>query len=241
MEMAFRTEIRIGALLALATALLAGQPLRYPVRHQHWRKGAAGEIIVSEDGLSFRESGKKGAQHSRQWKYEDIQQIVVSPTQIRILTYEDMRRRLGRDREFEFDQLPKDFATKTWPLFRRRLDQRFVAAMADPDIQPLWQAPVKLLHSLGGTEGVLLVAADRLVYRTKEGDASRTWRLPDIDTVSSSGPFDLTLTTFEKPAWHHGGSREVRFQLKQTLSEDRYQDLWRMVNRSKRVLIGDKQ
>ncbi|MBI3473861.1 MAG: hypothetical protein HY013_21100 [Candidatus Solibacter usitatus] len=227
--MALRSEKRIGALLIVLASAAAAQPLRFQVRHQHWRKGATGELRIDPDTLSFQESGKKKF-HSREWKYQDIQQLVLSPDRLSILTYEDNRRQMGRDREFHFDRLPKELAAKAYPLFRGRLDQRFIAALADSELKPLWQIRAKLLHKLGGSEGVLLVGEERIVYSTREGDASRTWRLRDIDNVSSSGPFDLTFTTLERAEWHHGGPREVRFQLKEALSEDRYKQLWRKIS-----------
>jgi hypothetical protein len=63
-----------------------------------------GQIEISENLISFKEAGKK-SEHSRQWKYEDIQQLTLSPTELRILSYDDEKWQLGRDREYVFDQL----------------------------------------------------------------------------------------------------------------------------------------
>jgi hypothetical protein len=71
---------------------------------------------------------------------------------------------------------------------------------------------------------VLEIGEDRIVFKTAQKDDSRTWRLRDIENISSSGPFDLTITTLEKP---------YRFQLKQMLSEARYNELWRKLNDTK--------
>lgn len=61
-----------------------------------------------------------------------------------------------------------------------------------------------------------------------EAARSRTWRIQDLENVSSSDPFDLTVTTHE---------REFRFQLKQALNEARYQELWLRVNRVRGLQI----
>jgi alpha-beta hydrolase superfamily lysophospholipase len=233
-EMAFRSEAkiseaRITACVILAAALLvparaAAQQGEWQVRHQHLRNGAMGTLRVTADSISFDERDKKGrvTPHSRQWKYDDIQQLTLSTKTLRILTYEDQRWQLGRDREFVFDHLPEAMVSELYGAWRDRLDARFVAAMADDQTHPDWQLPVKLLHGRSGSQGVLGFGADRIVYQTAQGEESRTWRLSDLENVSSSGAFDLTLTA------HEG---EFRFQLKQGLTEQQYDRLWRQISR----------
>jgi hypothetical protein len=237
--MAFRSETKIGALLILWAGVLAAEPLTYEVRHRHLRHGAAGVLRITDDGISFEEPGKH-QEHSRDWKFAQIQQLTLGPEVLRVLTYEDERRKLGRDREFVFDDLPEELAARLYPIFSRTLDQRFVAAMADPTVTPQWEAPVKLLHRSGGWQGALLVGKDRLVFRTDAPEQSRTWRVADIEMVSSSGPFDLTLTT--------GEGRDFNFQLKRPLTETEYNALWRTVNQARGLAIlggpakaGEKQ
>jgi hypothetical protein len=229
--MALRIEKRTGALLiGLCFALPAmAEPHTYEVRHKHLRKGAPGKLQVTESGISFEETGKNRG-HSREWKYSDIEQLVLSDERLRVLTYEDIRWQFGRDRAFEFDQLPEAFTAALYPMFRERLDQRFVAALVDTDFQPLWQIGVKVVHGLAGSQGVLLIGSDRIAFETHDKGVSRTWRIGDIEMVSSSGPFDLAITTFERSSWYRGSPTELRFQLKEVLPESRYQQLWRMVN-----------
>ncbi len=209
--MAFRGKAQAGALLIAMVFTANAQT--FQVRHRHLHRGAAGVLRVSEDGIAFDEG-----RHSRQWKFEDIEQMTLGPGVLRIATYENGR--FGRDREFVFDQLPKDMAAQLYPPFRTKLDRRFVAALADEPAVPLWRIPVR--------RGELTVAADRVVYRTDAPEQSRTWRIGDIDTVSSAGPFDLTVTT---------GEREFRFQLKRMLTDPQYNQLWRAVNRARGLRI----
>ena len=42
--------------------------------------------------------------------------------------------------------LPAELAGNTYPLLAKRLDRRFVAALADERVEPAWQIPVKLAH-----------------------------------------------------------------------------------------------
>ncbi len=137
MEMAFRSKTPAVALLILAFGmpLEAAEPLVFQVRHRHLRRGAEGTLRVGDDGITFAEAGRSKA-HSRQWRFEEIEQLTLSPDTLRILTYEDQHMRFGRDREFVFDALPKDLAARLYPFFSRLLDQRFVAALAVDPGQP---------------------------------------------------------------------------------------------------------
>jgi hypothetical protein len=210
--------------LIFALAALA-QPGTFQVRHKHFRKGRTGTLVVAENSISFREFEKK-LDHSRLWKYEDIQQLTLSPTELRILTYEDQKWK------YVFDQLPADFAVEVYPLLRDRLEKRFVAEIADPDLTVLWKAGAKLHQGLGGEEGAIVIGDDRIVFDAGKG-RSHTWRYGDIDNISSSGPFDFSIMTFERSGWQRGSPTEYHFQLKEEMGEDRYNDLWRRLNRNK--------
>jgi len=212
--MAFRSK---AAALACLMAL-PGVCAEYRVRHVHLRNGVFGSLTIGEDGIAFDEPGKH-ADHSRKWKFDDIRQLTLSPTVLRVQTYE------GRNREFVFDGLPKELPATWYPVFSERLDQRFVAALADERVKPEWQVPVKLAKKV---QGELLVDGGRVVFRSDAAGQSRTWRISDIESVASSDRFDLTLTTRE---------REFRFELKQPLAESRYQGLWRAVNRAQGLQI----
>jgi hypothetical protein len=212
--MAFRSKAAAFACLMALPAMCA----EYRVRHVHLRNGVYGSLIIGEDGIAFGEAGKH-ADHSRKWKFDDIRQLTLSPTVLRVQTYE------GRNREFVFDGLPKDVSASWYPVFSERLDQRFVAALADEQVKPEWQVPVKLAKKV---QGDLLVGGGRVVFRSDAPNESRTWRISDIDSVASGGRFDLTVTTRE---------REFRFELKQVLVESRYQELWRAVNRAQGLQI----
>lgn len=243
--MAFRIEVRAGAIVVLTLAGwtaagaqepgAASLPASFEVRHKHAGKSTPGLLDVGGEFISFTEQGEH-MRHSRTWKYDDIQQLTLSPTELKILTYEDRKWELGRDREYVFQRLPKGMAAQLYPLFRQTMDQRFAADLADGDVKPLWSLPAKLTHGRSGTQGALIVGEDRIVYRTEKG-ASHTWRYSDIDNVSRSGLFDLSLLTLEHEGWYRGSPTEFHFQLKEALAEDRYNDLWRRLNSGQRLQI----
>ncbi len=234
--MALRIETRIGALLALLAVTAAAQPLSFEVRHKHTRKGVFGTLRVTDSGISFTEPGKKDA-HSHEWAYSDIEQLTLGEQFLSILTYQDRAWQLGRDRVYDFDRLPTGSTGALYQRWSQTLDQRFIAALADRNAPALWKTGAKRLHALSGAQGTLLVGPDRIVFDSRDPKASRTWRIKDIDMVSSSGPFDLAITTMERTGWARGSPSEMRFQLKEALSEERYQQLWRIVNRNKGLQV----
>src|SRR5262245_33931248 len=111
MEMALRSKAEISALLILGCSgwLAAAEPVAVRFRHQHWRRGTVGVLRVAEEAIVFEEAGKH-KDHSREWRFDEIQQLTLSPNRLRILTYEDRSWQLGRDREFVFDNLPEDLS-----------------------------------------------------------------------------------------------------------------------------------
>lgn len=231
--MAFRIETRISVIVVSAALVASAQEVQ--VRHQHWHGGGIGDLRVSNDGISFAEAQKKG--HSRTWKYEEIQQLALSADTLRVLTYEDQKWKFGRDREYVFDQLPRGFVQTVYGQWRDRLDQRFIAGLPDEDVAPLWEIPAKLLGIFAGSEGIVRVGRDRIVYQTEKPGQSRNWRLADIENVASAGPFDFSVVTREHHGAWNASSREFRFHLKGPLTAERYNELWRRLNASRQSAL----
>jgi len=192
------------------------------VRHEHLRKSGEGTLAFNATGISFQEMAGQAA-HSRQWNYADLERLELAPDQVRIVTYEDVRWQLGRDRAFSFDHLPAEATTQLYPLLATHLDQRFIARVADPSVSPLWAIPAKALHGRGGPNGTLKIGADRIVFETLKPGKSRTWRFSDIQFVARQNSFDFSVTSLDG---------ETRFQLKEAMPEAQYNSVWRRVAES---------
>ena len=82
-----------------------------------------------------------------------------------------------------------------------------------------------------------MVGSGRVIFRADLPQQSRTWRITDIDNVSSSGPFDLTITTFERATTSYASHKDFHFALKRPISEADYNALWTKVNQSKGLKI----
>jgi hypothetical protein len=248
--MEFRIEKGTGAIL-VSLVLLApasfGQSLRYDVWHGHSRPphirkaGNMGTLTITDVGVSFEETYKDGKKpkhsHTWRWDYQDIQQLKIAPKSLTVLTYKDNKWKLGADREYEFDLVADKTLEDAYQLLKGRLDQRLVVAIPDHLSNILWEIPVKHLLRFGGDGGVLQVGTDAMVYKSADKAESRTWRYEDIENISSSGPFDLTITTFERAKTHYGNLKGFNFELKQRLEEARYNELWLRLNESKGLKI----
>ena len=233
-------------LFFVVAATVWGQGLQFDVRHQRALKDHPGRVTIDGEGVQYEQvltakqrakaaKGKKTPKlESARWDYQDIQQLWLSPEKLVIVTYKDRKWVLGVDKEFEFYLTGKDQpVTAAYERLKGKLDERFVAALAEPVTPAEWEIPVKLLGTLQGSEGVLQVSEDRIVYKTVRKGHSRTWRLTDIDNLSTAGPFQLTLTTYERAVTHYGSLKGFNFQLKRKLDAGRFEALWRRLNRGK--------
>jgi hypothetical protein len=212
-------------LVLLMAGRLGAAELTYEVRHHRALKDHFGTLTVGEKGVSYQWKEQRVS-----FDYQDIQELSVSPEKLVVVTYKDRKWLLGVDKEFEFS-LPKGKSFEAaYTMLHNRLDRRFVAALADSPGTVLWELPVKRLGTLRGSEGVLQVGADRIVYKTPRTGQSRTWRFEDIENVSTSDRYQLTLVTYERSPANYGSRKGFNFQLKRPLEEGRFEGLWRRLN-----------
>jgi hypothetical protein len=207
---------------------IAAPAAQFPVRHEHLYKSCSGTMTADDSGIRF-----SGPNHSFTWSYDEIQQLRLEPGKLRILTYADSRLRLGADREYEFvGDLP---VAGLYALWKRRMDERFVAEVSQPEVAG-FSVPVKHLKPIRGSQGTLVFGADSILYSTSLRGDSRAWRYTDIDNISRSGPFQLTITTFEHASSQYGSRKGFNFELKQPITEARYNEIWlRIENKSGRI------
>ena len=234
--------------VSLFVALLAVVParaaeLRYEVRHHRALKDHTGVLTINEKGVGYQQvipEGKRKKNPKKppklenvQFAYQDIQELWVSADKLALVTYKDRKWLLGVDKEFEFFLPSGQSFEAAYTMLKDKLDRRFVAAVADSQPGMLWELPVKLQGTIQGSEGVLQVGPDRIVYKTDRPRQSRTWRYQDIENVSTSDRYQLTLTTYERAKTHYGSMKGFNFQLKQPLSEKQFELLWKRLNQDK--------
>lgn len=213
------------AAVGVILAALGVSASQFPVRHRHFNGSCTGVLTVDDGGVRY--AGPKG--HEWQWRYQDIQELRLSRGEILIVTYQDELLRLGADRTYRFEgEFP---AIELSALLRQHMDQRFVAALSESPVDAEWKIAVKRLGTFRGSQGQLAFGHEAVVYSTDASGQSRTWRYSDIESISSSGPFQLTITTFERARSHYGDRKGFNFQLKEPISEARYNSLWLEIER----------
>ena len=217
-------------MLLLLNGLLA-VTLSFTVTHDHGIKSCTGKLTLDDDGVTFDSERKD---HSRHWKYTDIQELRLTPDGIRVLTYEDRRLSPGeRPFEFTMEKYP-------WQAVRDmvapHLDRRLVVEHVEETkgvALALFHAEVKHRHLRGGCNGELTFAAENVTFASKEEGHSRTWTYRDIENISSSGPYELTVVTYS-------GDKNYQFQLKEPLEEKVYNELWRRLYRDRISRLADE-
>jgi soluble lytic murein transglycosylase-like protein len=217
-----------------SSSLLAA-PFSFAARHDHLRGGCDGKLTIGDTEVGF-----ESAKHTFHWPYLEVQQLrLLDDGRVDLLTYEDGPKwKLGADREFHF-KLSGD-QREALRFLQAKLGQRLIGGSADPPGSVLAQFAVKHQRTLGGDNGTLTFGEDAVVFQSVDKAQSRRWRWEDIETISSSGRYQLTITTFERDRLHYANARAFNFQLKQPISEETFNVLWRKVNKAQGLEIFEK-
>lgn len=203
------------------------------VSAQHERslwKNKAGRLSVVPEGLRFEVSSRKSkeAPGAIQLAWTDIQQLILEEDTVSVVTYQDQRWQLGRDRHYRFHLSESGLAgNELESLLRERLGNRLVLATRGTQDLVLWQRSAKLSGVFSGTEGVLIFSQNELQFVTEKTGKGRRWPLSQIGTVSRVNATELLVTAPERAVSDEGRQRSFYFQLKQPLTQKQFQELWR--------------
>ncbi len=214
--------------LLLASSTLQAQEVRVPVEHKRLLRDRRGELIFGETGIEYRTPKKSDA---RTWKYEDIQQLgLLGPKEVTILGYEDSKWKLGKDLFYRFTITSGEITPALWTQLQRKLKRPLVSAVIPKDITPKYTVPVKHLLGFGGTQGILEIGDEYVIYRTDAPKDSRIWRYRDISSVGTTGPYQLRLTSLDRAEGEAGAERNFVFNLKEQLTTEAYDFIWWKIN-----------
>jgi hypothetical protein len=206
------------------------QSYELPVEHEHTFRDCSGTLIITPEGIEYRTAHKEDA---RAWLYTDLRQIKIeSSTRIELVSYEDQKRMLGRDRVFKFKALEGVITSEIGRLLVERAARPVVTNVAPvTEDAPAFEAPVKHLHRFGGCAGTLKVYPGRMVYESEDMPSdSRYWRYGDIQNISQSERYRFEIVTFED---RFGGPKTYNFQLRESLPAQAYDYVWARVYPSK--------
>jgi len=217
----------LGGILFLSSTLQA-QEVRFPVRHDRLLRDRTGELIFGETGIEYKTKAKGD---SRTWKYEDIQQLgLLSPKEITIVSYEDSKWKLGKDLFYRFTITTGEIAPTLWTQFQAKLKRPVVSALIPPGIAPKFTIPVKHLRGFSGTQGMLEIGDEYIIYKTAVPKDSRIWSYLNISSVGTTGPYQMRLTSMDRAENESGGERNFVFSLKERLAPEVYDFVWWKIN-----------
>ena len=74
----------------------------FEVEHSHSWRSCKGKLVFGDTTVEYIAEKKE---HSRSWKYEDIQQLAIAPERISILTFNARKIEFGADQAFNFKLL----------------------------------------------------------------------------------------------------------------------------------------
>lgn len=211
---------------AAAGSFAAENQFHYSVRHQHIFKDCRGVLTISDAGVEYKTAHKND---SRKWSFKEIRLLrVESLTGVSILTYEDQKRYIGKDRTFSFNLVEGKVSADLSAFLLARIKRPMVLAVLPPsspdEEKPAFEIPAKHLHTIEGAMGVLRIYTDRIIFQAvREGD-SRFWRLSDINRFSQPDRYRFQIVSDVPMA---GGPTEVyNFQLLNELPAGVYDFLW---------------
>lgn len=217
----------LAGMLSYGVGLQAAET-KLGVRHDHTFRSCQGVLIFSGTGVEYQTDHKK---HARTWKYEDIQQLgLLGPKEVSILTYEDSKWLLGKDRGFRFEANAGEITASLWAELQSKLTRPLVSSLIPPGIVPSFAIPVKHEQSIVGTHGTLEISDHYIIYRTTTPKDSRIWRYEDITSIGTTGAYQLRLTVPDRMKGELGGDRNFVFTLKQRLKPEIYDFIWWKIN-----------
>lgn len=215
-------------LIMMSFFAVANSTFTWSVSHDHFIGEGQGTLALTEEGLHFEE--EDDAEHSRDWRFEDIQQLKIEEAQkVKIRTYEDVGWMLNRDRRLELS-LEEEIPLEAVRFLRAHLGSRLVSAIFAEAAEVDVRVPVKHLHRLwGGCHGVLVFASEALQFISEtEKEHSRSWEYADLASVGRTSRRDLRVSAHEENV--AGEFKNYTFKLKGALADEDFEKLWRRVH-----------
>lgn len=220
----FQSFILVGALSMIFSSASIAADYSFKVKHHHFKGSCTGDLIINDSGIRYQ---TPHAKDQRQWTFKDIQEVqFLSETKLNLLAYEDSRQRLGGDKIFKFElqgeKLPSDAIVWVTSKFLKPISNRLNAE----NLQGQYEISVKHLHRISGCQGRLVFTDGGISFVSEKPGESRQWRFSDLQSIASSGRYELRLGTYEHGPLQYGDTKEFRFRLKEPLRDEVYRAAW---------------
>lgn len=165
--------------------------------------------------------------HSLTWTWLDVQYFDrISRKEFVVLTYKDDWRFLGRDEEFRFRITKGELSDALFESISRHLNRPVTDRVPPRSVAARYKIPVKLEHTVRGSEGELEFAGDTIYYITKKETDGRTWRMDrDVASVWSDDPYRLEVRVYDNNRREFSRTATYKFDLKEKLDPEFYRQL----------------
>lgn len=207
-----QTSPKAGADMSLRSAL----PWQTPAR---WRRGlfrkTPGVLSITGSGISFQPV------HGLQlhWPFQEIRTFDLAPRSLVLTGYQNRPWHLHGDRKFRFV-----IASPVPPAVAAGLAARVgkpsengLASRSAPTV-----AEIAARHRTlgGGTNGILRLRETGMDYVTRSGKGERSWRWADIETLTLTDPYHLSVGAYRGT---------FALELKQQMNRQLFDWLWNKV------------
>jgi len=213
--------LRIVVYLLVLSSCVSAETVFDAVRKKMFWPNAEGKLVISDEAVEFR---RDGTEASLSWRYHDIQYVDrISPTEIEILTYEDVLWKLGQDRAYRFVLLSGELDDALFEELTAKIGLPATDRVVDGASVNVPRLPAKRLKAFGGSEGELVFGDDAIFYATDAPKQAREWRIDrDVESVWAASRYELELHVFEGGRRDFDRTRVYRFQLKEPLNPELY-------------------
>jgi hypothetical protein len=199
----------------------------FQVEHEHFLRSCKGKLVFGDTTVEYVADKKE---HSRAWKYEDIQQLAILPGRISILTYNTRKRDLGTDQTFDFKLLSGTLTDQFRQEIAAKLTHPIVSGILPANIEARFSIPARHRLFLNSSQGILEFGETYVLFRADEPGNSRMWRYDELLSLGSTGPFQLRLGALQKTGGEYGEEKNYVFDLKRRMTSEEYDFIWEKIN-----------
>ncbi|MBI1894926.1 MAG: hypothetical protein HYS04_00105 [Acidobacteria bacterium] len=205
----------MGVLILFLVAVAGAQTFTFEVERVRLQRNETGKLEIDGSGVHYRSANGKTALDV---PFADIHEADLSDSrQIRIETYERLKRELGGRREHVFKLLGDPYDDRLKQFLRARLERSLLAAVIS-GTPPIFSADAYHRHRAGGCPGRFEIAEDGLRFTSENAKHSRTWRWRDLESIGQADSLSFRITS---------PSETYHLELKQRLTGGAYDFAWR--------------
>lgn len=214
--------IRAVMFLFFASSVIWAQEVfRYSVELEKLPRSEKGHLIIDSTGVAYNsENGKRSIQIA----LLDIHEADVSdPREIRIETYDMLKRKLMGRRRYEFRLREVEHGPELARFLSAHL-KRPIVGYQDLAAQgeAAQEIPAYHRHRFGGCNGTLRIDSRGIQFVSDKVADSRSWLHTQIETIGAMNGFHFRVSTVNET---------YNFDLKETLPDAAYDLSFRVVNR----------